>query len=81
MFLSDLFVEAFVDTTNVTVELYENDGSVGAAIGAGIGSGVYPSLQDAFLNFKPIRQIEPSRNAGLFDELYNQWKHELHKHL
>jgi len=81
MFLSDLFVEAFVNTTNVTVELYENDGSVGAAIGAGIGSGVYTSLQEAFQNFKPTRQIEPSGTAGLFDELYNQWKHELHKHL
>jgi len=81
MFLSDLFVKAFVDTTNVAVELYENDGSVGAAIGAGIGSGVYASLQDAFLNFKPIRQVEPSGNTGLFEESYNQWKHELHKHL
>jgi xylulokinase len=81
MFLSDLFVDAFVDTTNVIVELYENDGSVGAAIGAGIGSGVYTSLQDAFMNFKPTRQIKPSGNARLFDELYNQWKHELHKHL
>ena len=33
MFLSDLFAEAFVDATNVPVELYENDGSVGAALG------------------------------------------------
>ena len=32
MFLSDVFTDAFVNITNVPVELYENDGSVGAAL-------------------------------------------------
>jgi xylulokinase len=37
LFLSDLFAETFVNATGVPVELYKNDGSVGAALGAGIG--------------------------------------------
>ena len=41
MFLSDVFIEAFVNATNVPVELYENDGSVGAALGAGIGAKIF----------------------------------------
>jgi sugar (pentulose or hexulose) kinase len=36
MFLSDVFIDAFVNITNVPVELYENDGSVGAALGAAL---------------------------------------------
>ncbi len=33
MFLSPLFTELFVNFTGVPVELYQNDGSVGAVIG------------------------------------------------
>ena len=35
LFLSPLFLEAFVNATGVPVELYQNDGSVGAALGSG----------------------------------------------
>jgi xylulokinase len=35
LFLSELFAETFVNATGVPVELYNNDGSVGAALGAG----------------------------------------------
>jgi xylulokinase len=41
LFLSELFAQSFADFTGVPVELYQNDGSVGAAIGAGIGAGIY----------------------------------------
>ena len=81
MFRSDLFVDAFVNTANVTVELYENDGSAGAAIGAGLGSGVYSSVKEAFVNFRPLKRIDPSGSGPLFDELYNRWQRELKKHL
>jgi xylulokinase len=79
MFLSDLFTDAFVNTMNVPVELYENDGSVGAAIGAGIGAGIYSSLQQAFTNFKSIGRIDPSVLSKTYDQLYSQWKNELEK--
>jgi xylulokinase len=81
MFLSDLFAEAFVDATNVAVELYENDGSVGAALGAGIGAGIFSSPKEAFNNLKQIKRINPSSNVRLYDELYAKWKQELMRFL
>lgn len=81
MFLSDLFASVFVDTTNVPVELYENDGSVGAALGAGIGAGIFSSPKEAFSNLKLIKRIDPSSNVRSYDELYGKWKQELMKFL
>src|SRR3954452_715271 len=54
MFLSDVFTKAFVNVTNVPVELYSNDGSVGAALGAGIGANIYKTYNEAFQNLKPL---------------------------
>ncbi|MCI6550606.1 MAG: FGGY family carbohydrate kinase, partial [Prevotella sp.] len=41
MFLSPLFRETLATVSGATIELYETDGSVGAAKGAGIGCGIY----------------------------------------
>lgn len=79
MFLSDLFAEAFVNTTNVAVEMYDNDGSVGAAIGAGIGAGLYSSIEQAFTRFKIVRRIDPASRRGEYEELYSNWKNQLMK--
>jgi len=79
MFLSDLFAEAFVNATNVPVEMYENDGSVGAALGAGIGAAIYSSPKEAFSNFRMLKRIDPTENVKIYDELYNRWKDELLK--
>jgi xylulokinase len=76
MFLSDVFTESFVNATNVPVELYNCDGSVGAATGAGIGAGIFASAKEAFQNFKPLKLIEPT-NAKLYDEFYDRWKSAL----
>jgi len=81
MFLSDLFADAFVDATNVPVELYENDGSIGAALGAGIGAGIFSSPKEAFSNLKQIKRVNPSSNVRLYDELYGKWEQELMKFL
>jgi xylulokinase len=80
LFLSSVFAQAFVDATNVPVELYECDGSVGAAIGAGIGAGIYTSAKDAFSNAKPLQLIEPA-SAAQYNGLYNEWKEILQKQL
>jgi xylulokinase len=77
MFLSDLFAEAFVNAINIPVELYENDGSVGAAIGGGIGAAIYSSPKEAFTNLKLVKRIDPSDNVKVYDELYNKWKNKL----
>jgi len=60
LFLSELFTEAFVNATGVPVELYKNDGSVGAALGAGIGSGLYKTPGEAFSNMEVLKLVEPS---------------------
>jgi xylulokinase len=80
LFLSDVFVESFVNATGVAVELYKNDGSVGAALGAGIGAGIYKSYEEAFINFKPLKKVLPI-NTPLYDELYESWKILLDKFL
>ena len=81
MFLSDLFTTAFVNTTNIPVEMYDSDGSLGAAIGAGIGAGIYSSTEQAFRRFKMIGRIDLSSDAAKYEDSYNKWKIELLKFL
>jgi len=76
MFLSDVFTESFVNATNVPVELYNCDGSAGAAMGAGIGAGIYNSAKEAFNNFKPVKFIQPTKEK-LYNGLYEKWKQGL----
>jgi len=80
LFLSELFTEAFVNATNTPVELYNCDGSVGAATGAGIGIGVYASAKEAFSEIEPLKLIGPSA-AKQYDVFYEEWKSLLLKQL
>ncbi len=80
LFLSDVFIQSFVNATGVAVELYENDGSAGAALGAGVGVGIYRSYSEAYTQFKPLGKFEPT-NVELYDELYKEWKKLLELHL
>ena len=72
LFLSDLFTQTFVNATGVPVELYNNDGSVGAALGAGIGAGIFKSPAEAFSNIKAIKLVEPTTDQ--FEPVYQEWK-------
>jgi xylulokinase len=80
LFLSELFTEAFVNATKVPVELYNCDGSVGAAIGAGIGAKVFKSAMEAFANTRPIRLVEPA-DIGTYETHYQDWLLYLRKQL
>ena len=80
MFLSPVFVEAFVNATGVPVELHDNDGSVGAALGAGVGAGYFSDAADAFSRRDAANTVEPG-NTDLYDELYAGWKEALQKHI
>jgi xylulokinase len=73
LFLSPVFVESFVNATGVPVELYESDGSIGAALGAGVGVGFFKSYNEAFANRKPLRLIIPSETKK-YDDFYEDWK-------
>ncbi|MDR2275254.1 MAG: carbohydrate kinase [Sphingobacterium sp.] len=73
LFQSAIFRDSFVGATNVPVEVYDHDGSVGAALGAGIGSGYYADFTEAFRGLKPVYTVEP-RDVCQYEENYRQWK-------
>lgn len=75
MFLSDIFIRAFVNATGIPLELYQTDGAWGAAIGAGIGSGCF-TTESAFEGIKPIQTITPDQHSN-YPELYIHWKSSL----
>ena len=79
MFSSEVFAEAFVNTCGVPVELYQNDGSVGAAIGAGIGIEEL-TLENAFSNVKPLKVVEPGKQDE-YEIFYQEWKSLLDSHI
>ncbi len=79
LFLSDLFTQTFVNITEVPVELYKNDGSVGAAIGSGIGAGIFSDAQEAFKHTHPVQIVEPE--GHYLETVYQQWKDILNRQL
>jgi xylulokinase len=84
MFLSPLFAEAFATVTQSVVELYNTDGSQGAARGAGIGAGIYKSPEAAFAGLKPVKKIEPNNKLSAeYQQAYQRWegvlKHQLER--
>jgi len=80
LFLSEVFAQTFVDVTGVPVELYENDGSVGAALGAGIGAGIFENVDDAFIKHEVLNYLEP-KNAESYEPIYQEWKEILQQQL
>lgn len=82
MFLSPLFAEAFATVTQASVQLYNTDGSQGAARGAGIGAGIYSGAEEAFVGLEPVRTIEPNEKlASAYSEAYEKWENVLNQQL
>ena len=73
MFLSPIFREALAGTSGATIELFDTDGSVGAARGAGIGAGIYSSPAEAFSTLERLSVVEPCRQEA-YRSAYEQWK-------
>jgi xylulokinase len=80
LFLSELFLEAFVNSTGVPVELYENDGSVGAALGSGIGAKTFSAPAEAFSNIKCLQIVEPTV-TDTYEPVYQDWLNLLNKQI
>jgi xylulokinase len=74
MFLSPLFAQAFANVTGAVVQLYNTDGSQGAARGAGIGSGIYKTYKDAFIGLDCKKTFEPDKkHEPAYKEAFQKW--------
>ena len=82
MFLSPVFRETLAGVSGATIELYDTDGSVGAARGAGIGSGYYTSAKEAFAGLKKLEIVTPDTSKkSQYEDAYQIWKNQLNKQL
>ena len=79
MFLSPLFCRTLASVTGATIELYETDGSVGAAYGAGIGAGIYKDSDEAFKTLNHMATIKPEADCAPYKAAYDLWVKRLGK--
>ncbi len=78
MFLSPFFTEALATISRATIELFNTDGSHGAARGAGIGAGIYKNATEAFVGLKSVAVIEPEKSLeSAYRKAYNGWLKKL----
>lgn len=82
MFLSPLFRDTLASVSGATIELYDTDGSVGAAKGAGIGAGIYKDHNEAFASLERLQVIRPDESrAEEYQTAYQAWKNLLVKNM
>jgi xylulokinase len=75
MFLSPIFRDTLASVTGATIELFDTDGSVGAAKGAGLGAGIYKNTDEAFESLTRLQVIEPDvKNLAAYQDAYERWK-------
>src|SRR5690625_4963407 len=78
MFLSEVFRDIFVNTTGLPLELYNTDGSQGAARGAGLGAGIYSSPAEAFSGLEKFSELHPRPDRQeQYAEVYLRWREAL----
>ena len=76
MFLSPIFRNTLAGVSGATIELFDTDGSVGAAKGAGIGAGIYRDNNEAFATLEKLAVITP-QHEDEYKEAYENWKSNL----
>ena len=75
MFLSPIFRNTLAGVTGADIELFDTDGSVGAAKGAGLGAGIYSSTAEAFASLERLAVIHPDdAQADAYADAYARWK-------
>ena len=73
MFQSKVFRDTLAGVTGATIELYNTDGSVGAAKGAGLGAGIYKNTQEAFSTLERLAVVTPD-HQDQYKAAYQRWK-------
>ncbi|MGZ5255223.1 MAG: FGGY-family carbohydrate kinase [Flavitalea sp.] len=78
MFLSEVFSEAFANTSGCEVELYNTDGAIGAARAAGVGAGIFTNHKESFKGLEVVKKIEPEpEKVKAYGDAYTNWKEQL----
>ncbi len=82
LFLSPLFRQTLASLCDVTIELYNTDGALGAARGAALGAGYYSSREEAFRSLKRIESITPiAEDREALEAAYEAWLKQLKSQL
>ena len=76
MFQSPVFRQTLANILGVEIELYDTDGSIGAARGAGLGLGYYKNSEEAFMNLNIIDVIKPQKSEIYLNQ-YSKWLDKL----
>jgi xylulokinase len=79
LFLSDVFIQAFVQLTQTPLELFDVNGSEGAARGAAKGSGFINKDNHSTLLSTPVKRIDPDTRDKRWEDIYQQWLLQLNK--
>ncbi len=80
MFLSDVFAQCLADLSGAEIQLFDTDGSVGAARGAALGAGLYSSTDECFIGLKKTAAYNPiSASQNLYHDHYAKWKEVLYQ--
>lgn len=78
LFLSPVFREAFANTTGCKLELYNTDGSQGAARAAGWGAGLFSRTEEVFIGMDSLMEVQPdSQLTVTYTRIYEHWKEQL----
>jgi len=78
MFLSEVFRNTLAGISGARIELFDTDGSVGAAKGAGMGAGIYKDHNEAFATLDRLEAIYPDTSkADEYKAAYENWKTQL----
>lgn len=75
LFLSPLFRQTLATITGARIELFDTDGSLGAARGAALGAGFYKTAAEAFNTLARVETTLPEENwKEALDQAYCRWK-------
>jgi xylulokinase len=75
MFQSEIFAEAFANTSGATIELFNTDGAQGAARAAGVGARFFATTDESFRGLKVLSRTEPQTNLKeQYASAYQHWK-------
>lgn len=78
LFLSPIFVQTLSTLTNTRIDLYNTDGSLGAARGAAVGAQLYKNMDEAFISLAVVETVTPKLEDHLqLTTTYQLWKQHL----